>query len=259
LARRKCGEHIINKSLFFGAALACALSQFITPLSHGAPVPVGAWLGEGNANDSFGTNDGTPGTTTGYVAGVFGQAFDFSGADSTVNLPVNAFASIQAGDVTIVSWINTTQGGDYSAVQFESTFLLYFDASEPGIITSVWDGDFNSRLSSGTTIQNNGWKHVASVYDTSTSTASIYVGGVLKASEVRLRTVGNVNKLGAGIFNDFSGLLDEVAIYGTALTQSEITDIMTLGIQATVPLPGAVWLFGSGLIGLIGVARKRNP
>ncbi|MGB5717515.1 MAG: VPLPA-CTERM sorting domain-containing protein [Gammaproteobacteria bacterium] len=27
---------------------------------------------------------------------------------------------------------------------------------------------------------------------------------------------------------------------------------------AVVPLPAAVWLFGSGLLGLIGIARRRS-
>jgi hypothetical protein len=27
---------------------------------------------------------------------------------------------------------------------------------------------------------------------------------------------------------------------------------------STVPLPAAVWLFGSGLIGLIGIARRKK-
>jgi hypothetical protein len=31
------------------------------------------------------------------------------------------------------------------------------------------------------------------------------------------------------------------------------------GDVAAVPLPAAVWLFGSGLLGLIGVARRRRP
>jgi hypothetical protein len=34
---------------------------------------------------------------------------------------------------------------------------------------------------------------------------------------------------------------------------------MDLRIQLTaVPVPAAVWLFGSGLIGLVGFARRKN-
>lgn len=31
------------------------------------------------------------------------------------------------------------------------------------------------------------------------------------------------------------------------------------GIISSVPIPSAVWLFGSGLLGLVGVARRRQP
>jgi hypothetical protein len=52
----------------------------------------------------------------------------------------------------------------------------------------------------------------------------------------------------------------------TAAPQSYILGSATLGTdgkltimgnQTSVPLPGAVWLFGSGLLGLFGVARRR--
>ncbi len=32
----------------------------------------------------------------------------------------------------------------------------------------------------------------------------------------------------------------------------------TVGVQAAVPIPAATWLFGSGLIGLIGIEKKRK-
>jgi hypothetical protein len=35
-------------------------------------------------------------------------------------------------------------------------------------------------------------------------------------------------------------------------------DDVTFGVSA-VPVPAAAWLFGSGLIGLIGIARRKNP
>jgi hypothetical protein len=45
-------------------------------------------------------------------------------------------------------------------------------------------------------------------------------------------------------------------ILGTNLTLSS-TGTLTVGSTSPVPLPAAVWLFGSGLLGLIGVGRRR--
>jgi hypothetical protein len=45
--------------------------------------------------------------------------------------------------------------------------------------------------------------------------------------------------------------------YGIAFTDGEVTG-RTLAIDvAPIPVPAAVWLFGTGLLGLVGVARRR--
>ena len=48
------------------------------------------------------------------------------------------------------------------------------------------------------------------------------------------------------------GPIDSVNLAGTVLI-----DDLYLGVSA-VPVPAAVWLFGSGLLGLVGVARRRK-
>jgi hypothetical protein len=74
--------------------------------------------------------------------------------------------------------------------------------------------------------------------------------------------------------SDWTGLsLSAVAPAGTAEVQAFLLHIQTgdpccsggslfwddVGISETVvPVPAAVWLFGSGLIGLIGIARRRK-
>lgn len=42
------------------------------------------------------------------------------------------------------------------------------------------------------------------------------------------------------------------------MTFDDISNLAALGPMAAVPVPAAVWLFGSGLVGLIGVARRNN-
>jgi len=42
------------------------------------------------------------------------------------------------------------------------------------------------------------------------------------------------------------------------MTFDDTTNLAALGPMATVPVPAAAWLFGSGLVGLIGIARRNN-
>ncbi len=44
--------------------------------------------------------------------------------------------------------------------------------------------------------------------------------------------------------------MDDVRLYDRALSEGEIWELHT------VPIPGAVWLLGSGLLGLVGIRRK---
>ena len=38
----------------------------------------------------------------------------------------------------------------------------------------------------------------------------------------------------------------------------DVNSLLINGLPATVPVPAAAWLFGSGLIGLLGVARRKK-
>ena len=51
-----------------------------------------------------------------------------------------------------------------------------------------------------------------------------------------------------GMFFDIAYLFDE---FGS-------TDIIRLSVMSSAPLTATFWLFGSGLLGLIGVARKKT-
>lgn len=55
---------------------------------------------------------------------------------------------------------------------------------------------------------------------------------------------------------DFGGGIFGFTITTAAITNSRLNMITGLEIR-TVPVPSALWLFGSGLLGLVGVARRK--
>jgi hypothetical protein len=100
--------------------------------------------------------------------------------------------------------------------------------------------------------------HLATTFDL--GTFKLYVDGVLEASlahpfpgnylQSSPQTIGIGNQFERD--RAFNGLIDELAIYDRALTQTEIQAHL-----AAVPVPTAAWLFGSGLLGLVGIARRK--
>jgi hypothetical protein len=54
------------------------------------------------------------------------------------------------------------------------------------------------------------------------------------------------------------GSIKHSPFYAWAVSPGTITGFTASAVPAAVPVPGAVWLFGSGLIGLTGFARKRK-
>ena len=81
---------------------------------------------------------------------------------------------------------------------------------------------------------------------------------------------GSTDLYGAGVLQDANPLGSVLTLFGmtgnggTGVVQSyDLTDNLTLTTDGTlqiapVPIPAAVWLFGSGLLGLIGVGRRRS-
>ena len=83
------------------------------PVCDPAPAGlVGWWAGEGNANDSFGMNDGTLQGGVSFGGGEVGQAFNFDGVSGTVVVP-DAPSLRLTSQLTIEAWIKpvSTNGG----------------------------------------------------------------------------------------------------------------------------------------------------
>jgi len=142
---------------------------------------------------------------------------------------------------TMTAWYNTTATGDQFIVykgRSSSNFLGHTIRMDSGIIrleAVLGSGSANTKaiLDSGTT--NDGqWHHVAAVFESPTS-RSLYVDGILKGTDSELADVFGIGlpvRFSVGVRDDatpngfFSGEIDEVRIYESALSQIQIQNVM---------------------------------
>src|SRR5207302_1117084 len=150
------------------------------------------------------------------------------------------------GSMTVSAWIyataNPADDGQIVAKSDGSGWQLKTSPDTGPHTFGMAISPSNTQRYSKTVRQLNTWYHVAGVYDAAARTLNIYVNGVLDNGVL----VGTVPASQANAANErvtvgrrtggfyFQGTIDEVRLYGRALSQAEIQSDMNAGI-ATVP------------------------
>ena len=216
--------------------------------------PLGYWrLGEasGAVVDAIGSNNGTvSGTVTRDVAGALASGDDgailFNGSTGVVRM--GDVLDITAGSYEL--WIkrsNTT-----AALQY----IMDKGAGQPNIALGydhlIYVGEENVYwLASTVTINDTNWHHIVFTHPggATAGLAKLYIDGVdrtLTLSGANLVANSSNLSVGAGYgdFLHFAGTIDEVALYGRALTQAEVTEHFQAGRNGHRPQPAedARWL-----------------
>ncbi|HTJ01004.1 MAG TPA: LamG-like jellyroll fold domain-containing protein [Dongiaceae bacterium] len=262
----RSGNHLLALA---GGSIAMTLPtvaghQYVLRYAYRGPDIVGLWRGEGNAVDGIAGNNGAVQNIS-YAAGKVGQAFvssySFNPPHSRISVPDQpAYALTHS--LSIDGWINSAgPTGTSGEILWRGDCRAGFDPYAFGL-----NGDntlsFQVTDASGTPaavntlvpLPPNQWWHVAATLDDSTGNMSIYVNGVLAAqTNTALRPFGSLlpdQEPSLGIGNTgttcwdyipFNGDLDEISLYGRALSSSEIKAIFDAGsagkFDSANPLP----------------------
>ena len=235
-------------SLLISGTAGTALSACLPPPSG----LVGWWPGEGNAQDLAGTNNGSlQGGAIASAIGIVGQAFQFDGVNSYVQIP--DAPALKPANLTIEAWVRFASldssgvgapPGDQYIVFKQNSHQYYFEGYDLSKTrlggTDVFRFEIGSasgaeiEIDSTTSLTTNVWYHVAAVR--AANFIQLYVNGNLEAqSSVSFpQDYGSLplflGTSGASYWDrKLNGALDEVSLYNRALSPSEIAAIYDTG------------------------------
>jgi hypothetical protein len=210
------------------------------------PGLVSWWPGDSSGADVASGFDATLANGASYMPGLVGDAFFMDGVaggqDDRVDLPSQALNGL--ANFTVEMWVNTTdpdEGAIMSAANAatggDNEFLL-FQTQSPADVAVYLKQATSGRLP---VILNDGsWHHVA--FAREGDTGHLYVDGML-AGSIAYPTgpvdvapggllLGQEQDCLGGCFNGnqaFDGLVDELAVYGRALSADEVLAIFDAG------------------------------
>ncbi|MBN1972794.1 MAG: LamG domain-containing protein, partial [Sedimentisphaerales bacterium] len=196
----------------------------------------------GNGQDSsgngfHGTEQNGPLT---YTQGIHGQAAQFNGTNQYIVTQVTA-ATLDidgAKPKTVMAWVNNGNASNTGAVWDVSstsnrvgqgqTFSLRGNNAANSWMVQLWSMDENP---TGMVDTVGTWTHIAFVYNGTTLT--VYSDGIQVFSGAKALALGTENAFRLGQFYDpggttyyFNGLIDDVKVYNTALSESEVKAAM---------------------------------
>ena len=195
------------------------------------------------------------------ISGTIGRAVRFDGANDHVQVPHHeAFDFGSKGDFSVSLWVKTSGAGEYGTLIAKKDWRS--GSSKGFVLSGSGDGDEwyanvadgSDRVDiDGSTINDNQWHHLAVTFDRD-GYMVVYQDGT-EMGRKSLSKIDNINnKLPLVIGDDssfsypFNGLIDDVRIYPTVLSQDDINllygrPVLQLGFEER---DGKGNSFGSG-------------
>jgi len=194
-----------------------------------------AYDSSGNSNDGTLYNFASP---HGWVSGMFGQALSFDGSDDYVQLPASN-TILNTNTFTIETWFKTSVDHPaYGGKEGRLVNLHWKNTASTAVSLYVEEGMIGLLYHKGSMQHkfvthevnyfDNMWHHIAVTYNA--ITYRLYYDGAEVASQDDAFGGFGTYPAYLGTYNGsqrfFNGLIDEVRIWGTALTAEQIGSII---------------------------------
>lgn len=179
------------------------------------------------------------------MTGVVDRALDFDGVDDFVEVPDSNSLNFGSGSLTIDAWVRPD---DISRIRTIVDKRANTSPEPTGYTLFLFNGRLGLQLANGATFFNyissdavpvGCWTHVAGVVERgNTNEVRLYINGMLVFNSFAVVTgdVSNTqdlwvgrNHIVASPFEYFDGKIDEVELFDTALTESQIKAIFNAG------------------------------
>jgi hypothetical protein len=207
------------------------------------------WTADGDATDFLHNNDGTLQNGAGFTPGLVGPAFSFDGGDDHVRVPDSATLNFGTGDFTVAFWVRFGELRiDNTGMVSKDNYAYDFDATK-GLVFNIcgWCGGVGFETRDRTAVgrpwtharygtwnfTTGEWYHLAGVRQA--NVLYLYVNGVLRATtpEAVPTDIANAAPLMIGSVHPgiqfMNGSIDEMAVFGRALTAAEVEAIVVAG------------------------------
>jgi len=237
--------------------VAFLLFCILAATAFAAPKPVVYYKFDelGNVVKDYSGN-GKDGTPNGGIKlrddGKVGKCFEFNGQNSYVDLE-----RVVQDNFTLMAWINTDQPGVQLGNQgYQGSGLIWSDVSGVandfilavlGMKLSFFCGNPDLSVNSEKDVVTGNWVHVAAVRSATEQKISIYIDGKFEKS-IDHANKGPLNAqprihIGGNTLDSryYKGLMDEVNIFDSALTEQEIQGIMAPASVDALGKISATW------------------
>lgn len=214
---------------------------------------------DGNANDrSVNAIHPTTQNNIIQVAGYEGQAYEFNGSNSFIEIPLNINPA-NYPSLTMGAWVKSDNASatkkfiSHDDGAYDRT--LGIDNRGGGVGWSAFTGTGNVLGYQEVNIHT--WTFVAVSYDQAASTATLYVNGNSFTETANLSSGFSVTRIGSnpGYGEFFDGVIDNVFFFDEVLSPSRITEIRLNGASA-IPEPSSAVL-GISSLALLALRRRR--